>query len=46
VPPKELSRCSRAPEIEHVDYWKLKGQASAAESAADTYLSGRYRAAS
>jgi hypothetical protein len=28
-----------------VDYWKLKCQAAAAESAADTYPSGRYSAA-
>jgi hypothetical protein len=27
--------------MEHVDYWKMKGQAAAAESAADTYPSGR-----
>jgi hypothetical protein len=32
--------------MEHVDYWKLKSQAAPAESAADTYPSGRYQAAS
>jgi hypothetical protein len=31
--PRELSRCSQAPEIRRIDYWKLKGQATAAESA-------------
>jgi hypothetical protein len=25
--PRELIRCSRAPEIRRIDYWKLKGQA-------------------
>jgi hypothetical protein len=27
--------------MERIDYWKLKGQAAAAESAADTYPFGR-----
>jgi hypothetical protein len=31
--------------MECVDYWKMKGQAAAAESAADTYPSGRCSAA-
>jgi hypothetical protein len=30
--------------MERVDYWKMKSQAAAAESAADTYPSGRYSA--
>jgi hypothetical protein len=25
--PMELIRCSRAPEMRCIDYWKLKGQA-------------------
>jgi hypothetical protein len=41
----ELSGHSRAPEMKRVDYWKLKSQAAAAESAADTYPSGYCRAA-
>jgi hypothetical protein len=32
--------------MERVDYWKMKGQAAAAESAADTYPSRRCSAAS
>jgi hypothetical protein len=32
--------------MKRIDYWKLKSQAAAAESAADTYPSGRYSAAS
>jgi hypothetical protein len=40
----ELNRRSRAPEMKRVDYWKLKSQAAAAESAADTYPYGRYNA--
>jgi hypothetical protein len=31
--------------MKRVDYWKLKSQAVAAESAADTYPSGRYSVA-
>jgi hypothetical protein len=31
--------------MKRVDYWKLKSQAVTAESAVDTYPSGRYRAA-
>jgi hypothetical protein len=31
--------------MKRVDYWKLKSQAAATESAADTYPSGRYSAA-
>jgi hypothetical protein len=38
---KKFSRRSRAPEMECVDYRKMKSQAAAAESAADTYPSGR-----
>jgi hypothetical protein len=45
VAPRELSRHSRAPETGRIDYWKLKGQASAAESAVETYPSGRCGAA-
>jgi hypothetical protein len=41
----ELNRRSRAPEMKRVDYGKLKSQAATAESAADTYPSGRYREA-
>jgi hypothetical protein len=44
VATRELSRRNRAPEIERIDYWKLKGPAAAAESAADTYPSGHYTA--
>jgi hypothetical protein len=33
VSTQKLSRCSRAPEIRRIDYWKLKGQAAATESA-------------
>jgi hypothetical protein len=32
--------------MERVDYWKLESQEGAAESAADTYPSGRCNAAS
>jgi hypothetical protein len=28
--------------MKRVDYWKLKSQVAATESAADTYPSGRY----
>jgi hypothetical protein len=31
--------------MKRIDYWKLKSQAAAAESAADTYPSVRYSAA-
>jgi hypothetical protein len=31
--------------MKRVDYWQLKSQVATAESAADTYPSGRYRAA-
>jgi hypothetical protein len=44
LPPRKLSSRSRDPEIERIDYWKLKSQAAAADSAADTYPSGRYGA--
>jgi hypothetical protein len=30
--------------MKRVDYWKLKSQAAAAESAVNTYPSGRYSA--
>jgi hypothetical protein len=43
--PRELSRCSRAPEMERVDYWKMKSQVVVAESAGDTYPPGRCSAA-
>jgi hypothetical protein len=42
---QELSRRSRALEMECIDYWKMKGQEAAAESVADTYPSGRCSAA-
>jgi hypothetical protein len=38
---QEISRCSRAPEMECIEYWKVKGQAAAAESPASTYPFGR-----
>jgi hypothetical protein len=28
--------------MKHIDYWKLKSQAAAAESAVDTYPSGHF----
>jgi hypothetical protein len=31
--------------MEQIDYWKLKGQAAAAESVVETYPSGSYGAA-
>jgi hypothetical protein len=39
--PRKSSRCSRAPEMECVEYWKTNSRAAAAESAADTFPSGR-----
>jgi uncharacterized protein YbbK (DUF523 family) len=38
--PRKSSRCSQAPEMERIGYWKVKGQA-----AADTYPSGHCSAA-
>jgi hypothetical protein len=43
--PRKLSRRSRAPEMEYVDYWKMKGQAAVVESDADTYPSSHCSAA-